>query len=163
MPFGAHHAIGPLPIYDPTGETMVRAWEMIGRVGLQAIASVCEAGILTITTTRNKITPPNRIKDLESGAEWSGPVTETDCAEMDAILPQFLAFPPHPPPVTPLPDADYDKQIKSVVQLLNKTPANQLTAGVSGGGDLLDVSYQKKPLSYLSCLKLELMSPNNES
>lgn len=58
---------------------------------------------------------------------------------MDAILPQLLAFPPHPPSLIPLPDAEYDKQIKSLVQLLNQIPANKLTGGVTAGGDLLDV------------------------
>ena len=53
---------------------------------------------------------------------------------MNELLPQLLAFPPHPPPPQPLSDADYDRQIKSVVQLLNQTPASRLT-----GGDLLDV------------------------
>jgi hypothetical protein len=139
--FRAHHAIGPMPIDDPTGRTMARAWMMIGRVGLDAITLGCDTAVQILTSIRNKVHPPTRVEDLESGGAWLGPVTETDSADMDAILPQLLSFPPHPPPVTPLPDADYDKQIKIVVQLLNKTPANQLTAGVSGGGDLLDVSY----------------------
>ena len=59
---------------------------------------------------------------------------------MDSILPQLLSFPPHPPPAVPLSDKEYDKQIRSVVQLLNETSAKKLTGGVSGGGDLLDVS-----------------------
>lgn len=58
---------------------------------------------------------------------------------MDGILPQLLAFPPHPPPTTPLVDGEYDRQINAVVDLLNKTPASSLVGGVKGGGDLLDV------------------------
>jgi hypothetical protein len=58
---------------------------------------------------------------------------------MDAILQQLLAFPPHPPPATPLSDAEYDKQINIHVQNLNHIPASKLTAPVPGGGDLLDV------------------------
>lgn len=74
---------------------------------------------------------------------------------MDNILPQLLSFPPHPPPITPLSDAEYDKQIRGVIQLLNETPAKKLTTGVSGGGDLLDVShYDKKLTSWLCVVKL---------
>ena len=155
---GAHHAIGPLPFYDPTGETMRRSWEMIGRVGLQAIRSISGAGIYAITVIRHKIIGAKGVEDLESGAAWSDTEEETDIAIMDAVLPQLLSFPPHPPPVTPLSDAEFDKQIKVVVQLLNKTPANKLTAGVSGGGDLLDVSYVLNGELRLSlpCLKLKL-------
>lgn len=58
---------------------------------------------------------------------------------MDTLLPPLLSFPPHPPPVTPLTEPEYDKQIKSLVLLLNQIPANKLTGGVSGGGDLLTV------------------------
>ncbi|KAL8826865.1 MAG: hypothetical protein Q9191_003537 [Dirinaria sp. TL-2023a] len=58
---------------------------------------------------------------------------------MDGVLPKLLSFPPHPPPPIPLSDADYDTQIKSVLQLLNETSARKLTAGVSGSGDLLDI------------------------
>lgn len=58
---------------------------------------------------------------------------------MDAILQQLLAFPPHPPPATPLSDAEYDKQINIHIQHLNHIPASKLTAPVPGGGDLLDV------------------------
>ena len=59
---------------------------------------------------------------------------------MDSVLPKLLSFPPHPPPPIPLSDAEYDTQIKGVVQLLNETSARKLTGGVSGSGDLLDVS-----------------------
>lgn len=67
---------------------------------------------------------------------------------MDAILQQLLAFPPHPPPATPLSDAEYDKQINIQIQHLNHIPASKLTAPVPGGGDLLDVS------AFPSCLSL---------
>ncbi|MCJ1452493.1 hypothetical protein MMC28_002836 [Mycoblastus sanguinarius] len=58
---------------------------------------------------------------------------------MDALLPLLLAFPPHPPPQTPLPDAEYDKQIKTLVQTLSAIPASKLTTGVPNGGDLLSI------------------------
>lgn len=60
-------------------------------------------------------------------------------SNMDTLLPELLAFPPHPPPVTPLTDAEYDIQIKNVVKLLNQLPAKKLTGSVAGGGNLLDV------------------------
>lgn len=59
---------------------------------------------------------------------------------MDAILPQLLAFPPHPKPAVPPSDAEYDKQMKVLLHLLNTTSASKLTSSVPGGGDLLDVS-----------------------
>lgn len=59
---------------------------------------------------------------------------------MDDLLPHLLSFPPHPPPPQPLPDDDYDRQIQSLLQVLNQTPASRLTGKITGGGDLLDVS-----------------------
>ena len=58
---------------------------------------------------------------------------------MDHILPELLAFPPHPPPATPLTDAEYDARIRSVVKLLNQLPARKLTGMVAGESNLLDV------------------------
>lgn len=58
---------------------------------------------------------------------------------MDALLPQLLSFPPYPESAKPLPDSEYDKQIKHLVQHINTVPASKLTSGVPGGGDLLDV------------------------
>lgn len=60
---------------------------------------------------------------------------------MDTILPELLAFPPHPPPATPLTDVEYDAQIRSVVKLLNQLPAKKLIGNVAGGSNLLDVCY----------------------
>ena len=57
---------------------------------------------------------------------------------MDGLLPQLLAFPPPSPPQT-LTDSEYDRQIKSLIQLLNQTPAKNLIGGSSGGGSFLDV------------------------
>ena len=60
---------------------------------------------------------------------------------MEGGLQQLLAFPPYPMPATPLPESEYDKQIKAHIQYLNTIPASKLTNGVpNGGGDLLDVS-----------------------
>lgn len=58
---------------------------------------------------------------------------------MDTLLPELLAFPPHPPPATPLTDAEYDIQIRSVLKLLNQLPAKKLIGNVAGGSNLLDV------------------------
>ena len=60
---------------------------------------------------------------------------------MDSLLPQLLSFPPHPPPIMPLPDAEADRGFRRIVKLLNEVPAKKLTSGLSGGGggDLLDV------------------------
>ena len=65
-----------------------------------------------------------------------------DYSEMDSLLPQLLGFPPHPPPADPLPDAEYDKQIKAIVHTLGSVSASKLTGGVRGGGDLLDVRWR---------------------
>ena len=70
---------------------------------------------------------------------------------MDSLLPQLLAFPPHPAPAIPLAPADYHKQIISIVQLLGTTPASKLTSSFPGGGDLLSVSpyYLRSYASFL--------------
>lgn len=74
---------------------------------------------------------------------------------MDQVLPPLLAFPPHPPPVTPLPDSEYDKQIKSLVQHLNVLSANKLTAVVPGEGNLLDVCTSRL-IRALECTRIIL-------
>lgn len=58
---------------------------------------------------------------------------------MDSLLPQLLAFPPHPPPATPLTDAEYEKQMRSQLHLLKQVPASTLINFVSEGTGLLDV------------------------
>ena len=58
---------------------------------------------------------------------------------MENLLPQLLSFPPHPPPQEPLKDAEYDTQIKHLVQILNSVPASKLASGVPGSSELLDV------------------------
>lgn len=60
---------------------------------------------------------------------------------MDNLLPQLVAFPSHPAPLQKLSDSEYDKKIRSLVKLLNEISASKLVRGVSGGGDLLDVSW----------------------
>lgn len=59
---------------------------------------------------------------------------------MESILPQLLSFPPHPPPPQPLTEGEYEKQIKSLLRVLNATSASKLRNGVTTGDDLLDVS-----------------------
>ncbi|KAI9849767.1 MAG: hypothetical protein M1838_006268 [Thelocarpon superellum] len=58
---------------------------------------------------------------------------------MDNLLPQLLSFPPHPPPAQPLSDGQYDTQVRSLLQTLNRTPANLLVREVQGGDDLLEI------------------------
>lgn len=71
---------------------------------------------------------------------------------MDALLPQLLTFPPHPEPTKPLSDSEYDKHIKNLIHHINTIPASKLISGVSGGGDLLDVSISLA--SMRACLEL---------
>lgn len=77
---------------------------------------------------------------------------------MDSLLSQLLSFPPHPPPVVPLPDAEVDRGLRRIVKLLNEVPAKKLTAGISGGdgGDLLDVCETVSSTSNPSSLVLML-------
>ena len=85
------------------------------------------------------------------------PSSTNPWSNMDSLLPLLLAFPPHPPPAAPLSDKDYDMQIRSVLQLLNKTSAKKLTGGVSGGGDLLEViRADLHTTSFCDCLPLFL-------
>lgn len=69
----------------------------------------------------------------------------THTINMDTLLPELLAFPPHPPPVTALTDTEYDIQIKNVVKLLNQLPPKKLTGSVAGGSNLLDVCRAHTP------------------
>ncbi|KAL8628559.1 hypothetical protein Q9189_005744 [Teloschistes chrysophthalmus] len=59
--------------------------------------------------------------------------------DVGPLLPQLLAFPPHPPPAIPLTVAAYDKEIKHLRKLLGEIPNNLLIGGVHNGGDLLDI------------------------
>jgi len=70
---------------------------------------------------------------------------------MDELLPQLLSFPPHPAPAQKLSDSEYDKQVKSIVKLLNGTSASKLVRGAGGGGDLLDVRQLWELLKGKSC------------
>ncbi|KAL3424639.1 COP9 signalosome complex subunit 3 [Phlyctema vagabunda] len=58
---------------------------------------------------------------------------------MDELLPQMLAFPPHPPPLKPLSDDKYDEAIRSQVTLLSKCSEKDLLGKTSGGEDTLEV------------------------
>ncbi|KAI9783470.1 MAG: hypothetical protein M1816_001352 [Peltula sp. TS41687] len=55
---------------------------------------------------------------------------------MDKLLPQIMAFPPD----STLSDTQYETQIKSLVQTLNRTPTSNLTEPTKDGEDPLDVS-----------------------
>lgn len=68
---------------------------------------------------------------------------------MDTLLPQLLSIPPHSEPEKPIPDAEYDKYIKNLVNNINTVPASKLTSGVPGGGDLLDVRLHSSNLRAL--------------
>ena len=75
---------------------------------------------------------------------------------MDSLLSQLLSFPPHPPPLIPLPDAEVDRGLRRIVKLLNEVSAKRLTSGLSGGGggDLLDVCEILSSRNYMACLSL---------
>ena len=60
--------------------------------------------------------------------------------KMDDLLRHLLAFPPHPPPIQPLADEEYEDRVLKLIYTLKTTPAKVLASGTSGGGDLLDVS-----------------------
>lgn len=64
---------------------------------------------------------------------------------MDELLPKFLAFPQLPQPDPNITDAEYDRQIRNLVQLLNQTPASIFIGGVAGGGDLFEVPHPSSP------------------
>ena len=81
----------------------------------------------------------NLLRIIKTSAPLTAQIT------MEHLLPQLLAFPPHPPPKIPLSDAEYDKQIKAVISTLGSVQASKLTSGVPGGGDFLSVS---RVLSY---------------
>lgn len=55
---------------------------------------------------------------------------------MDKLLPQLMAFPPD---FMVLSDSQYESQIKSLVQTLNKTPASVLMESTRDGLDPLNV------------------------
>ncbi|RAL64371.1 hypothetical protein DID88_001847 [Monilinia fructigena] len=58
---------------------------------------------------------------------------------MDNILPSILSFPPHPAPLVPLSDSQYDAGIKSQIETLKKTPEKILLQSTTGGESPLDV------------------------
>ncbi|QSZ32518.1 hypothetical protein DSL72_002096 [Monilinia vaccinii-corymbosi] len=58
---------------------------------------------------------------------------------MNNILPSMLLFPPHPAPLVPLTDSQYDAGIKSQIDTLKKTPEKTLLQSTAGGESPLDV------------------------
>lgn len=60
--------------------------------------------------------------------------------KMDNILPSILSFPPHPAPLVPLSDSQYDAGIKSQIETLKKIPEKILLQSTTGGESPLDVS-----------------------
>ncbi|KAG0651900.1 COP9 signalosome complex subunit 3 [Hyphodiscus hymeniophilus] len=58
---------------------------------------------------------------------------------MDSLLPQLLAFPPHPSPQPPLSDSAYDEGIKAQISTLRKSSEKTLRQQTSGGESPLDV------------------------
>jgi COP9 signalosome complex subunit 3 len=65
---------------------------------------------------------------------------------MDELLPKLLAFPPHPPPKTPISDAQYDEGIKSQISAVSKISDKHLLQQTSGGENVLDVSFSEASL-----------------
>ncbi|KAL6712835.1 hypothetical protein ACLMJK_009547 [Lecanora helva] len=83
--------------------------------------------------------------------------------KMESLLPQLLAFPPQPPPPTPLSDAEYDKQIKALNALLNTTSPSKLLAGVSGSENLLDIlDPRNNTVPYLYTLLAAITVPGDK-
>lgn len=63
---------------------------------------------------------------------------------MDELLPKLLAFPPHPPPPTPLSDSQYDAGIKSHIAALERISEKSLVQSTPSGATALDVSIAKQ-------------------
>ena len=78
---------------------------------------------------------------------------------MDDLLPLLLSFPPHPPPKPPLSNEEYDRQIRTLLQILNQTPASRLTGKLAGGGDLLEVGQPQRYAQRRSYLQLAWVFP----
>ncbi|KAI9878808.1 MAG: hypothetical protein M1830_010492 [Pleopsidium flavum] len=83
---------------------------------------------------------------------------------MDDLLPLLLSFPPHPPPAHPLSNEEYDRQIRTLLQVLNQTPGSRLIGKIAGGGDLLDIldpSINTLPYLYALLAHINNVQSNN--
>lgn len=58
---------------------------------------------------------------------------------MDDILSKLLSFPPHPPPITPLSDQQYDEGIREQIEAVKRISDAKLLQETSGGEHVLDV------------------------
>lgn len=59
---------------------------------------------------------------------------------MDTLLSRILTFPPHPAPVVPLSNSQYDASIKSQIETLKKTSEKTLLQTTAGDESPLNVS-----------------------
>lgn len=60
---------------------------------------------------------------------------------MEQLLQRIISFPPHPPPIVPLPDPTYDTGIKDQIAFVRATSKKSLLQKTSGGEELIDVRY----------------------
>lgn len=58
---------------------------------------------------------------------------------MDDLLPKLLSFPQHPPPTTPLTDAQYDEGIKAQISAVKGVSDGKLLQNTASGESVLDV------------------------
>jgi COP9 signalosome complex subunit 3 len=59
---------------------------------------------------------------------------------MDDLLPQLLAFPPHPALQTPLSDSSYEEGMKAQISAVKRISEKSLLQQTSGGESPLNVS-----------------------
>jgi hypothetical protein len=59
---------------------------------------------------------------------------------MDDLLPKLLAFPPHPPPLKPISDHQYDEGIREQIDMCKKISESKFLQQTSGGEQVMDVS-----------------------
>ena len=60
---------------------------------------------------------------------------------MDDILPKLLHFPPHPPPPTPMSDAQYEEAVIKHISVVSSIPDKSLMLHTSGDENPLDVGF----------------------
>lgn len=67
---------------------------------------------------------------------------------MDNLLPRILSFPPHPAPLVPLSDSQYDAGITSQIETLKKTSGRIFLQSTANGESPLDVSNVSSMINY---------------
>ncbi|ESZ97388.1 hypothetical protein SBOR_2216 [Sclerotinia borealis F-4128] len=83
---------------------------------------------------------------------------------MDDYLPRMLLFPPHPAPLVPLSESQYDDGITSQIDILKKTPEKTLLQSTSGGENPLDViNPSLNTVSYIYLLNAHIAAAANKN